>query len=191
MIDPTLLDVTNYWVSGGADVLSFLRMGKDGNTLRLVCKEMKDNCTLYPWMEGMNEGGGASIRKLCKVSKIHGSVRVWRECYPNARAANVGAKLDEYTKVLVPPPSVLYDDDFAHFSGMQYLDISEQHAITDAAFVHLKGIHTLTMWGCNQPTITNAAFIHLKGIQTLDMGGCNQPTITNAAFVHLKGIHTL
>jgi hypothetical protein len=67
---------------------------------------------------------------------------------------------------------------------------------------------------CSQPTITDAAFAHLKGIHTLNMAiapghhhGCRlhppqghphseygllQPaTITDAAFAHLKGIHSL
>jgi hypothetical protein len=39
--------------------------------------------------------------------------------------------------------------------------------ITDAAFVHLKGIHTLNMDCCDQ--ITDVALVHLKGIHTLDM----------------------
>jgi hypothetical protein len=59
--------------------------------------------------------------------------------------------------------------------------------ITDAAFVHLRGIHTLNMNGCEG--ITDAAFVHLRGIHTLYMRGCDG--ITDAAFVHLRGIHSL
>ena len=43
------------------------------------------------------------------------------------------------------------------------------------------------MNGCNQ--ITNAAFLHLRGIHTLNMSGCNQITITDAAFVNLSVIY--
>ena len=43
------------------------------------------------------------------------------------------------------------------------------------------------MRGCKQPTITDAAFSHLKGVHTLDMGRCTQITITGAAFEHLQG----
>ena len=46
--------------------------------------------------------------------------------------------------------------------------------ITDAAFVHLCGIHTLDMSHCNQ--ITDAAFVHLCGIHILTMIGCDQFT---------------
>jgi hypothetical protein len=53
--------------------------------------------------------------------------------------------------------------------------------ITNAAFVHLHGIHTLRMNGCSQ--ITNDAFEHLKGIRRLNIINC--PQITDAAFVHL------
>lgn len=36
--------------------------------------------------------------------------------------------------------------------------------ITDAALVHLAGIHAFHMTGCNQRAITDAAFEHLAGI---------------------------
>ena len=39
--------------------------------------------------------------------------------------------------------------------------------ITDKAFIHLKGIHTLNMSDCKQ--ITDKAFVHLKGIHTFEM----------------------
>ena len=44
---------------------------------------------------------------------------------------------------------------------------------------------------CNRATITDAAFVHLRGIQTLDMEGCNQATITGAAMSYLVGIRML
>jgi hypothetical protein len=55
-----------------------------------------------------------------------------------------------------------------------------QAGITDAAFVHLKGIHKLDMQYCNQAGITDAAFVHLRGIHTLDIRFCNQAGITHA-----------
>jgi hypothetical protein len=63
--------------------------------------------------------------------------------------------------------------------------------LTDAAFEHLKGIHTLLMWHCPQATITDAAFEHLKGIHSLVMSWCTQITITGAGLEHLKGISRL
>jgi hypothetical protein len=63
--------------------------------------------------------------------------------------------------------------------------------VTDAAFEHLAGIHTLDMSYCDREAITDAAFVHLKGIHTLNISGCNQKGITDAAFTHLAGIHTL
>ena len=54
--------------------------------------------------------------------------------------------------------------------------------------MHLRGIHTLYMWGCHQPGITDATFAHLRGIHTLVMYSCRQASITGAAFTHLKGI---
>ena len=58
-------------------------------------------------------------------------------------------------------------------------------------FEHLKGIHTLLMWRCDQDTITDAAFEHLKGIHSLVMDECTQATITGAGLEHLKGISRL
>jgi hypothetical protein len=70
-------------------------------------------------------------------------------------------------------------------------NISNRNDLTDADFVHLRGIHRLNMSGCNQIGITDAAFANLVGIHTLDMSGCNQTSITNAVFPYLRGIHTL
>jgi hypothetical protein len=87
----------------------------------------------------------------------------------------------------------LIDADFVHLKGIHTLSMRGCHqaGITDGAFVHLKGIHTLYMIACNQAGITDGAFVHLKGIHTLIMIGCTQAGITDGAFVHLKGIHTL
>ena len=83
----------------------------------------------------------------------------------------------------------LTDADFVHLRGLRGLDMSRcsQATITDAAFAHLRGIHTLDM--SYQKGITDAAFVHLRGIHTLIMHKCRH--ITDAAFVHLRGIHTL
>ena len=57
--------------------------------------------------------------------------------------------------------------------------------------MHLRGIHTLCMYGCSQASITDAAFVHLRGIHTLDISFCNQAGITGATFKHLRGILVL
>ena len=64
-------------------------------------------------------------------------------------------------------------------------------AVTDAAFVHLRGIHTLGINRCDQLTITDAAFAHLQGIYILGINRCNQVMNTDAAFVQLRGIQEL
>jgi len=73
--------------------------------------------------------------------------------------------------------------------GIIRLNIGRCIQITDAAFVYLRGIHTLYMSHCSQVGITNAAFVNLRGIHTLYMNFCKQ--ITDAAFDNLRGIHTL
>jgi hypothetical protein len=55
-----------------------------------------------------------------------------------------------------------------------------QATITDAAFEHLKGIHSLVMVGCNQATITGAGLEHLRGISRLGMYGCTDEAIAVA-----------
>ena len=52
--------------------------------------------------------------------------------------------------------------------------------ITDAAFVHLRGLHTLYMRHCGQATLTDAALVHLVGIISLDVYGC-RPAFIRAA----------
>ena len=64
----------------------------------------------------------------------------------------------------------------------------------DLDFVHIRGdvrarLHTVNMWRCSR--VTDAAFVHLRGIQSLNMVYCDQTTITDTAFVHLRGIQTL
>ena len=87
----------------------------------------------------------------------------------------------------------LTDADFVHFRGVRELKMSycNQATITDAAFAHLAGIHTLIMCFCRQVTITDGAFERLGSLQALIMHGCNQATITDAAFAHLPRLHTL
>ena len=55
-----------------------------------------------------------------------------------------------------------------------------QATTTDAAFVHLRGIHELNMEGCDQTTITGATFEHLRGIRALETDGCT-PAVQAAA----------
>jgi hypothetical protein len=50
--------------------------------------------------------------------------------------------------------------------------MGECRGVTDAAFAHLRGIHTLDMSYCSQDTITPAAFMHLRGIHALDTARC-------------------
>lgn len=50
--------------------------------------------------------------------------------------------------------------------------MSDCRQITDAAFVHLRGIQSLDMFMCKQGSITDAAFVQLRGIQKLNMTAC-------------------
>ena len=62
----------------------------------------------------------------------------------------------------------------------RFMWFCDQATITDAAFEHLKGIHSLVMMGCNQATITGAGLEHLKGISRLGMYDCTDEAIAAA-----------
>ena len=167
--DYSILSVLFGAHSIGEGIFGFLTM-IDSNKLRVQCVECRNAVMDFPWMDSR--------------SPIKGSVRAWRAAFPVARAVNVSERND------------IVDADFVHIRGdarvrLHTVNMWDCKRVTDAAFVHLCGIHTLEMWGCNQATITDAAFVHLRGIHTLNMIYCNQATITDAAFKHLRGIHTL
>ena len=177
----------------GGGIFGYLNM-KDSNNVRIQCVECRKAVMDFPWMD--------------KNSKIKGSVRAWRAAFPYARAVNVtnrdnlvdedfvhirgDARVRLHT-VRMRRCTRVTDAAFVYLRGIHTLDMSRcsQIMITDAAFVHLRGIQRLDMSKCFQATITDAAFVHLRGIYSLDLGDCNQATITDAAFVHLQGIHTL
>jgi len=74
------------------------------------------------------------------------------------------------------------DSDLAQLAGIRELIMHGCTQLSDAAFEHLKGLHTLTMSACTQSSITEAAFQHLSGLHTLDISGCSIP---GAALRHL------
>ena len=82
------------------------------------------------------------------------------------------------------------DAAFVHLRGIRVLNMSRCPQLTDAAFAHLKGIHTLLMLRCSQPAITDAALAHLTGIKCLVLFGCRIP-FTEVGLAHLHGITRL
>jgi hypothetical protein len=162
----------------GVVLFPFISTEDAARGLRLTFRELKQAVTDFPW-EDMS-------------TVIHGSIALWRACFPRARGANVGQRIwGEGWQNPNGRRTPVVDADFVHFVGLRALKMSWCTQVTDAAFEHLRGIQKLDMSECNQDTITDAAFEHLKGIQRLDMSGCNQYTITDAAFGHLKGIQKL
>jgi len=144
----------------GSLILAFLTY-RDANALRATCKEACTAVAEHKWMDS--------------ETRIKGSLKLWRICFRNARAANISYRRD------------LKDIDFVHLKGIHTLNMSCCNTISKAAFTHLKGIHTLDMSDCNQ--ITGILFIHFRGIHTLNISGCWR--ITDQAFRYLEGIHTL
>ena len=169
--DYSILSVLFGAHSIGGGIFGFLNM-IDSNKVRVQCVECRQAVMDFPWMDASHK------------SRIRSSVRAWRAAFPVARAVNVSDRRD------------IVDADFVHIRGdarvrLHTVDMWNCKSVTDAAFLHLRGIHTLFMDGCNQATITDAAFVHLREIHTLYMGGCDQATITDSAFIHLRGINTL
>ena len=168
--DYSILSVIAGPHSIGEGIFSFLTM-IDSNKVRVQCVECRNAVKDFPWMDD--------------ESRITGSVKAWRAAFPVARKVNVSRRDD------------IVDADFVHIRGdarrvrLHTVHMYRCKLVTDAAFVQLRGIHTLDMSGCNQATITDAAFVHLRGIHSLYMGGCNQVTITEEAFVNLRGINLL
>jgi hypothetical protein len=169
---------------------------RDANALRLVCQEFLAAVREHPWED--------------RGTVIKGSIAAWRASFPHARCANVQqwdyCGSNERTAPVVDADLVRFeglrelymagcrgvtDAAFVHLRGNHTLDMSLCYlrSITDAAFVHLAGIQRLSIWACRQATITDAAFAHLRGIRLLNMSSCHQ--LTDAAFAHLRGIHTL
>jgi hypothetical protein len=134
--------------------------------LRLVCREFLAAMSEQPWKD--------------RDTVIKGSIAAWRACFPRARRAKVQRWDWLLARRLRTAPVV--DADFVHFEGLQELYMAGCQDVTDAAFVHLRDIHTLNMTFCGQQIITDATFAHLAGIQRLSMWACCQPTITDAAF---------
>ena len=81
----------------------------------------------------------------------------------------------------------LTDADFVHLRGIRKLNMGLCRQITDGGIAHLSGIHTLAMCDCK--LVTDAGLSHLRRIHTLEIPNCN--LITDAGLAHLSGIHTL
>ena len=122
---------------------------RDANAVRATCREARDAVAAHPWADA--------------ETRIPRSLARWRACFPRAVAANVSERDD------------LVDADFAaHLRGLRVLNMGRCRGVSDAAFVHLRGIHTLKMWGCacGQTSITGATFAHLRGVHVLCMQYC-------------------
>ena len=144
--DYSILSVLFGAHSIGDGIFGYLNM-IDSNKVRLLCKECRQAVMDFPWMDDKSD--------------IKGSVKAWRLAFPVARAVNVSNRYD------------FVDADFVHIRGdarvrLHTVNITYCRNVTDAAFVNLRGIHTLIMIGCNQATITDAALVNLREIPTLD-----------------------
>jgi hypothetical protein len=92
---------------------------------------------------------------------------------------------------------VLFDSFFENLHGIKYLEIGggiDLTNITDAAFTHLKGIHTLKILGdglWENRNITSASMHSLSGIDTLYLCDLRSLRITDSFFAPLAGIKYL
>ena len=134
--------------------------------LRRCSSLCRDTVARYRW-----EDTGTEVK-----SRLH----AWRACFPHARGLRLWWSIK------------LTEEELPCLRGLRTVIAADCKAFNDAALAQLEGsIHTLDIsaYGGRRPAVTDAGFVHLQGIHTLSMSGCNQ--ITDAGLVHLKGIHTL
>jgi hypothetical protein len=100
---------------------------EDACSLRLINKEFNEVVTKYPWDD--------------MKTKIRGSIKLWKKCFPNARSANVHNK-------------ILHNSDFDYFEDLQKLDISRSITnenpiyVTEVGFIKLSKLKLLKMLDC-------------------------------------------
>ena len=116
--------------------------------LRRCSSLCRDAVARYPW-----EDTGTEVK-----SRLH----AWRACFPHARGLRLwkGIKLTE--------------EELPCFRGLRTVIAAGCKAFNDAALAQLEGrIHTLEISAtrCGHPAVTDAGFVHLKGIHTLRMSG--------------------
>ena len=164
---------------GGPTVMSPSSSG--GGPLKLFSKRLTEQA-FTPSLDS----SGFSMPRNCGVLDfglpIKGSLKQWRLAHPSATVANIENRKD------------LKDADFVYLEGIKGLRMNNCNvvtSVTDAAFAHLKQLHTLHMDRCSQESITDAAFAHLGGLVELSMWQCDQHTITSAAFSHLSSLEIL
>ena len=117
--EPTIVSIV------GVVLFPFISTEDAARGLRLTCRELKQAVTDFPW-EDMD-------------TVIHGSIALWRACFPRARGANVGQR-GQWGGNPNARRAAVVDGDFLHFVGLRALNMSRCTQVTDAAFVHLKGI---------------------------------------------------
>jgi len=139
---------------------------EDACSLRLINKEFYEVVTKYPWDD--------------MKTKIKGSIKSWKKCFPYVRSANVHNK-------------ILYDNDFDYFEHLQKLDISRSMSnenpiyVTEIGFMKLSKLKLLKMIGCN--SIPEIALKYLTNIKELDISWCNQ--ITDNIFIYFSKLDKL
>jgi len=162
----------------------------EARELRLVCSEMNHFVGLNPWGDEKTPiGRYRNDKGQYEDIPVGESLRLWRECFPNARAANVSGRSD------------LVDADFAYLSGVSVVNISQhprtrgspysRASFSDIGFQNLRGVRKLIMIYADMSRVTDRGFESLRGVEELDMYGCEYPGITGQALVNLRGIRKL
>ena len=107
---------------------------RDACALRLVCQELRAAVREHPWWD--------------RDTVIQGSIAAWRACFPRARCANVQMMYVGGGGGYPPRAAPVVDADLVHFKGLRELHMAGCKGISDAAFVHLRGIYILDMRYC-------------------------------------------
>ena len=183
---------TSVFNAAAVHILAFLTM-EDANKMRLVCCEMRDAVTAWPWGKWVRQRRPWNVLlPTCAVQ----DVARWRACFPHASVARLGRRsTDDVFPLLVGVRALsmsncllVSDDSLAPLAGsIVELDISNCVHLTDGIFAHLCGLVTLSTKGCRG--VTGTGFSHCaSSLEELIISnsGCK-----SLAFTHLRNVRVL
>jgi hypothetical protein len=139
-------------------VVEFVGM-VDARAVRATSKQLRDVAARVAWRDR-------------SVSVLGSRLRLWRACFPRARAVAIWSAKD---------------DDLQWVEGVLCVDLRVCRGITDEGLRHLGHVTTLNLSDCKQ--ITDEGLRHLGHVTTLNLEGCK--LITDEGLAHLGSVRRL
>jgi hypothetical protein len=163
---------------------------REACTLRLVCRELKEAVTAFPWLD--------DEMVVIKGPKTTG-LRKWAACFPRARTVCIEREgaTEEEAAILAALPRVVFKPSTtgdailgdlgawraAHPLAL-FADVSGRLDLRDADFAHLRGIRTLRLERCwqqgQQGGLTAALFGQIgDSLSTVHVEDCSLPFLVS------------